>query len=329
VGASAVAESTCHDTIRCHESPVAVGGTVVGRRLSDAVCLHYASAEVRWNPLSDKPSGETGRQIGIYELMIEPVKFTSNEESLKLGNNDLLDELPQLDEARADLYSLCGSLIERYKNESLAFHFHFIAKDGFGSNRDFCAIIARSECALDRMAALRTDELRLGMKASENGQQDTSMFVDASECLQSPNGSSFGSLPVVVRLQCLDFCNRFWGNPIEPMASELVVKSIESVTYREHVFFTGLILRSKYKFPYQVIEGRSQILDHVSDNEGNFRRDRNLLFESQANAARVRLFLSHHFARVEAEIPQAFMFKSLEVFMCPDDFLFDGIERSH
>src|SRR4051812_43111642 len=140
-----------------------------------------------------------------------------NEESLELRDNNLVYEVPELGEAPADLYTLCGSLVEHYKQESVSFHLHMVFLDRNGTDRKFCSVIARSERALHRDAANRADELSARCMGTENCQQDSPVLVDVTEVIDDSNGCPITLCPVMVRLQSLDLCHRIWGNPVKPM----------------------------------------------------------------------------------------------------------------
>jgi hypothetical protein len=235
-----------------------------------------------------------------------------------------------LKETRADLDTLCGSLVERYKQETLTFHFHYFASTRrLGADGNFCAIIGRSERAVNMMPRLGTKKLRAGGMSGKHSKQEPSVFVDVAECIEDLNGTGFPFLPVVVRLQSLDLFHRICGDSSEPMPSNLALESSLSATNGEHVLYVGCLVRSKHKFPHQIIEGRPQILNTVPEDERNGSGDGSLGVEFQDDSIRLRLFLGHHFARLACEIPKSLPFESLKVLFGPDDFLPHGIERGH
>ena len=155
------------------------------------------------------------------------------------------------------------------------------------------------------------------------------MFVDVAECIEDLNGASLPFLPVVIRLQSLDLCHRIWCDPSEPTPSNLALESSLSATNGEHILIVGCLVRSEHKFPHQIIKGRPQVLNGVSENKRDGRGNGSLGVEFQDNAIRLRLFFGDHFARLVSEIPKSLPFKSLKVFLGPDDFLSYGIEGSH
>jgi len=248
---------------------------------------------------------------------------------LKLRNEKSVNETPELIQANTDLYSLCGSLVERYKRDDLSFHFHYFSRLGRSrTGRNFCAMIARSQSALDRMT-LGTTPLGMGSMDSKSGEKYPSMLVDVAEIVQNPQAGAFPLIPSVVRLQSLDFCNSVCGHAEKPIPQKFLCENFGSFADGEKVTILGFIVRGEYEFPHQIIERRSQVLESIPNNERYMVRNGNPSVKSTNNAARLRLFLSHHFARFVLEVQNTFRFKRLEVLCGPEDFLPDKVKRSY
>jgi hypothetical protein len=87
----------------------------------------------------------------------------------------------------------------------------------------------------------------------------------------------------------------------------------------------GLIVRSKYKFPHQVIQGGPRVLDAITNNKGNFYWDRHSVLDSKEKFISGTVWLHHHFCWATLKISLKFNFEGLEMFCGPDDFLLNGI----
>jgi len=250
----------------------------------------------------------------------------SYKEFLKFGDNRFVNEMPELIEDSRDIYVLCGSLVEHYKKQRVTFHFHFFAESsGDGANRDFCIRIAGSESLLNAMSAFSADELSSRNGNCGNSQQYPPMLVDVAEEVYDSKGATFRPLPAVIGLQSLDLCRRFWGNPFEPLPPKLVFERFDCVADRKHILVTGFIVRSKDEFPHQIVKGRPQVLESVSDDKRNGNGNGGSNCESEDNTASARLYLGHHIARFFFKIPLLLSFKRLKVFCGPDDFLLNRI----
>jgi|ERR1700687_1132335 len=113
------------------------------------------------------------------------------------------------------------------------------------------------------------------------------------------------------------------------MSFNLRVEKFNSATNGEHIFFVGLTVRSKYKFPYQIVEGRTEILESVSNNQTKASGHGAIGNESKDSLILAAVRLSHHFAWVALKVPLKLGFKRLDMLCGPEDFKLDGIERSH
>ncbi len=81
-------------------------------------------------------------------------------------------------------------------------------------------------------------------------EQYPSVLIDVRKFIQRPEDAFVEVLPQMVGLQTLNLCNRVWGHSIKPMSPNLLFEKFNSATDREHIFFGGLAVRSKDKFPY-------------------------------------------------------------------------------
>jgi len=250
---------------------------------------------------------------------------TLREKSLE--PRQFLNDVPAKDaKSESNFHVLGGSLIERYKRNDVGWHIHFrSAPEGSINNRegsDFCALLQHGikvETPVELSVNLLGDEVVGGLPAIHDSGQYPPMLVDIAELVHHGEHINARILPAVVRLQSLDFCNRVNGNPIQPPASELLLKRFWRRTDREHIVSGGIILRSKYKFPYQIIETGAQVLEKITHDAGNTRRDGGATNNLPDKFIRVSVFLSHHFCGILLKEPACFGSEFFEMFLCPEE----------
>ena len=93
--------------------------------------------------------------------------------------------------------------------------------------------------------------------------------------------------------------------------------------------FTGIVLRSKYKFPYQIVERGPQVLETITNDNRQASGDGASSLEGSDILIRLALCLSHHLAWVCMEIPAHFGLEFREMRLCPEDFVPHRIQRRH
>ena len=89
-------------------------------------------------------------------------------------------------------------------------------------------------------------------------------------------------------------------------------------------FFRGFKLRSKVKFPYQIVQRRAEILKTIPEDQREL--GRNLRPDDLADGAAIqlRLYLHHHECRFSLKVPVTCGFESLVMLYRPEDFVSDG-----
>jgi len=247
------------------------------------------------------------------------------EELLKSGNNVVHDVREDISHDRGDLYAMCGSLVERYKRENLLFHLHLL----FGAEQNvanLCAVIGVSDKHFKVGGAVNGNSS--WSSPAKSSEQHPAVLVDVAEMVQDMEDASFPELPVMVRLQSLDFCNRIFGDPIKPPLSKFHFESFGCAANGESVFYGGVIVRSDNEFPHQIVERGAEVLQGVPNDERQPERDWNLGAKFNKQDIRIRLWLSHHFTRIAAEIPNSLFIQTLSVFYCPDDFAPDALRNN-
>lgn len=162
-------------------------------------------------------------------------------------------------------------LLERYLTLQAQIHLHF----GVGLNRG--GSVAGDYCAALHFAPL-PDHLELfhfdvstaqtDPHATEFGQENGAVLVDAVEFIQLPEGVGSVPLPSLMRLQVLDDCLSGWSDAPDPL--RLFVGAHGPVREdREFgaLFVTGRerIRISDCKFERQMIERASEVVDAIPD----------------------------------------------------------------
>jgi hypothetical protein len=95
------------------------------------------------------------------------------------------------------------------------------------------------------------------------------MLMDVIEFIENPQGT-YSVISFVVGLQELDLRNHGLGKPREAR-TDRVFENVLLVADGEHVFVRRTILRGEHQFPYQIVEGGSEIAETVSENQSQLR----------------------------------------------------------
>ena len=169
-------------------------------------------------------SGETanGCWRSIPPESSEPRKNPSlDKKSLEFRNNPVSNFVYQHAQTLRDFKSPYRSLVEKYRQSYLAVHVHFFGKMHRGTNSDMGCVIARGDDKL-RLFPESTSELSFCSHDTQNRQQHPPMLIDVGEVV---NELKCPAVPRVIRLQSLDLCESFWGNPLQSSSSDRVFKA--------------------------------------------------------------------------------------------------------
>lgn len=252
------------------------------------------------------------------------------EESVEQRQYGVIDVPKHAAEHDSNLHVLCGSLTERYKRQQVRFHIHLYSGSERpihdGERPDLCILVEHgSQVNLGpRLPVdLLGDNLMRGYASVQMGEQHTSVLVDVAEMVENGQHVLGRILPVLVRLQAVNLCDGVGCDSVKPMSTALRDERFWCRTDGKHIAVDGFLLRSPYKFPYQIIEGRSEVLDAVPDKHRDTSRDRFIGDDSPDVLIRATFGLSHHFCRVGFVIPTDLGFKFFQVFVSPDDFVAD------
>src|SRR5579864_5305294 len=161
----------------------------------------------------------------------------------------------------------------------------------------------------------------------EIGKQNPAVFIDVCEIFQNPQNCFLEVLPQMVGLQRLDFCNSVGIDTEKPIAlTQSLFEGFVVTANREHIVFSGCILRGKHQFPHKVIKRGSEVLKTITNDQAE--SGGNFLFSDKCERAVIRgaIWLSHQFARIALKVPLKFGFKALQVKCSPEDFQFNRIE---
>lgn len=258
---------------------------------------------------------------------------TSEKEFFKSWQDRFRNEVGPISGTETNFHALCGSLIERYRRNELILHLHMQLSVNDGKRSELCTAIENPDGTsglADPNFPVFDGNVFSGHRTNHEAcEQYPSVLVDVREFIQSPEQALVEILPQVARLQTLDLCNRAWGYPVKSVSPNLLFEKFNRATDGKHIFFSGLTIRSKYKFPYKVIEGRTEILQDVSENQSKANGHGAVGNELEDSLIIASVRLSHHFARIALKVPLKFGVEGLNVLCGPEDFEFDGIKRSH
>ena len=138
----------------------------------------------------------------------------SNEKLIEFGQHRVIDTAPNLVDTYRPFDILRDSLVERYKEGGVSFHFHFLSEDeSRGTNRNFCAVVSGTESGLDRGACFRTDELGLREMNGRSDENYPTVLVNVAKGVEDSQQVVFDQLPIVVRLQSLISVTASGGTP--------------------------------------------------------------------------------------------------------------------
>jgi hypothetical protein len=255
----------------------------------------------------------------------------SDEEFFKSWQERFQNVVGPIASTETNFHALCGSLIERYRRHDLSIHMHLSVDDG--KRPELCIAIENlhGTCGVvnPNLAVLDDKILPLGMPSHKVREKYPSVLINVCKFIQDPEHPFVEVLPQVIRLETFDLCNRIYGNPVKAVPPNLLFEQFRSTTDGEHVFFSGLTVRSKYKFPYQIVEGGTEILENISDYQSTASGNRPFRNEEENSLILGSVRLSHHFSWIALKVPLKFGFQRLNVLCGPEDFKLNGIKGSH
>jgi hypothetical protein len=210
-----------------------------------------------------------------------------------------------------------ASLVEGYVDGRIGIHFHLGADS---PDSGFCLRLSYIGKP-DGIAVSDGSDNRISCEEwIEAGQQYPSVLVDVRQIIEGKNKIVFNPARVKVWLQTLDGCFHCVGEPIKPPAPDRLFETLRATADRKGILFTGHILRSKYKFPYQVIERRPEVLQAIPHDEGDFLGNRSIDDQPSDDNIAVRVDLGKYVARYALKIPGKFGLQSFRVLFSPTDF---------
>jgi hypothetical protein len=202
-----------------------------------------------------------------------------------------------------------------------------------GKRPELCIAIENPNgaCGLvnPNLAILDDKIFSLGMSSHKIREKYPSVFINVCKFIQDPEHAFVEVLPQVIRLETFDLCNRIYGNPVKAVPPNLLFEQFSGTTDGKHIFFSGLTVRSKYKFPYKIVKRGTEILESISDNQSKASGDRPFRDEEENSLILGSVRLSHHFAWIALKVPLKFGFQRLDVLCGPEDFKLNGINGSH
>jgi hypothetical protein len=214
------------------------------------------------------------RRDGQYLEIVKELAKCRDDDSLHLAQQKLQDFLNR---------NLVGGssaetgFCKRYINGDASLHVHgFLSiEPSIGNRIEFCAVLNSANACIGASGSF--DPFFAG--ESRFGEIEVSVLVDVREISEQPEHIA-GPIISVIRLHGLDECKRLFGNPrkdvretvvgrgflgdLEPQREETVLFPIGG-----ELDVSGVKLD---KIERQVIDGRSQLIQDLSRQDGDFRR---------------------------------------------------------
>lgn len=113
------------------------------------------------------------------------------------------------------------------------------------------------------------------------------------------------------------------------MSRDLPHKCLWGCTNREHIVAVGSVFRNHNKLPYQIVEGRSEILEKIADDEWNPFGNRGVGNNLSDVFVRRTFSLSHQFGWIRSEIPVRLDMELVEVLLRPVELALNRIGKRH
>jgi len=135
-------------------------------------------------------------------------------------------------------------------------------------------------------------------------------------------------IPTAIRLQSLNLYEGLLGNAFKPTPLNLAFESFFLMAYQKLVMSGGYLLRSQHQFQHEIVEGRPEILQTVSNQQRDDRRDWSCLRTQGANNC-IGPHVFHSIAGFAVKVPRELSFEDLEMLIGPMDFESHIIKWSH
>lgn len=223
----------------------------------------------------------------------------------------------------ANIHFLYGSLVERYKRNQIALHFHLLRSD---RSPDTCIM---GQCgqvwASSFEPGIHLSAHLTERECTEFGEKQSSVLVDVCEFIQDGETRCAG-LPVEVRLKRFDECNGSGIDSSQAVTSLSVLKAVKCETDGEHVLFVGGVVRNQNKFPDQIVERRPQVLKTVPNDQSNFLRNGGFSLDDKGRLILAAVCIGHELALIRVKIPLDLGFNRVQVQFRMADFVPDTFE---
>jgi hypothetical protein len=148
------------------------------------------------------------------------------------------------------------------------------------------------------------------------------MFVGVIKEMQSEQVF----VPSTVRLESVNHLYGLWGHSLY-FPGRFGFVSLATLADRKCIVNVGIASIGENQLPYQMVEGSSQILESVSDNEREIFRDRSALTELENQISGLRVSLFDDWVRVgwQSEKIMDSSVQISDVMFGPFDFQADGL----
>jgi hypothetical protein len=281
-------------------------------------------------PAMFPPDYHGGRHDGSVSERSDHIQ-QSVKEWLESGEDGIPDELRNLlqNSVNAKGFQVFSRrILERYKNGSLTLHFHIEESVG---DAGVIGMIQRNPgipeyCAVAQFltpeehgheSVLASAPINSGITSDSGNKTEHLVLIEFVEIGHSPERI----VPTRVRLQTLDECRSFVGQPIQPMPSYLVNEGLGRGADREHVPNRVLTCRSGInKLPDKVIERSPSVEEKISDHGTKTIRRLGQSHSHESNIS-LRIMLGNDLAIAVGTARQNLRY-SFSMLICPDQFSF-------
>ncbi len=225
-------------------------------------------------------------------------------------------------------------ILERYLHGDISVHVHFRIRPlrGDMEPRDWCLIFHR---AIPDLA--KEDRARIGVWLEMNRVEvdssdgpaslnDKPVLVGIPEIVEHVEDVSLAPVPSTVRLQPQDLCPSITADPKQMLVPGKPVKAAlwnavedgKPVTTRS---LSGFLSVGEYELPDEVIEGRSQVVDNVPDENSYSGGTRRQVDPKDVVVLRTALELAPNAVWLRSEKLADFPLEKVKVLLCPPALL--------
>lgn len=204
-------------------------------------------------------------------------------------------------------------------------------------SENFIAVIARAKTGLDEVQEV---ERIVGRVLSNTGVQREPMLVGVADRLQRPQPPAHAAIPAMVRLYRFDDLFRRYRD-IADFVPPAFIESLElfldcdvgaSELVQVDWELTTLVRRAgadKPQLPYEVVEARAKVMDHIARNYAESQRRELTHFQAPDIISILRVYLMSQSIRLVPQKSGGFIVKRCHVLMGSVELGFGPFKGGH